>query len=500
MELKLNLGQKGLILVIVPVIFEITFVCILFVLLRQAEFEVWKETHSRAVIAECNDIWRLCYDSGMSIFAFSASKQAQLIEQHLQSESKLVAHLQTLKLLSAGHKKEEELFEKIDTYAQQTRIALQRTRSALENANIMAAGTSVRSLRKEFETVAPKLIAALSDLTHYENRIAESSPQAQERSRALVISFLAAAIIISTIMAFALAHYFNKEASERLAVLVDNTRRLKERQPLNRAIGGSDEISHLDRVFHEMADALDDAARRKQELMSMVSHDLRSPLMSVEITLSSVSDGAFGELPESFIDPIGRSRRNTTRLIELINDLLDIEKLESGRLSMLFRECKLSDIFDRAFEAVAASAEQKMIDIDMEDLETSFQCDPDRLTQVLINLLSNAIKFSPVGASVEVRALKTAKMLELSVSDQGRGVPDQLKESIFDRFRQVEKSDGERGKGSGLGLAICKAIIEGHSGNIGVEDRPERGSRFWFCVPLEQKQEGDSGENGDKNS
>lgn len=492
MNWQLKLGQKSLILVLVPVVFEIVFVAALFLLLRQAEYEVWRETHSKAVVSETNDIWRLCYDSGVSLFTFAATKQAALGERYAQSERELLAHLRTLELLTNGHPKEEELFRKVDQRAQDARLALRNAQAAITDVSILDITARIRSLRKEFEGVAPKLIAALNELSAYEKHIAETSPKEQERTRALVITFLALGILTSTILAFALARYFNKEAISRISNLVDNTRKLAEHQPLNKLMQGHDEIAQLDKTFHEMAAALEEAAKRKQELMSMVSHDLRSPLMSVEITLGNICTGVYGELPDKLNDPVTKSRRNTVRLIELINDLLDIEKLESGRLPMVFAQTKLSEIFDRAFDAVSANAESKSIDIDMKDLDISFTADPQRLVQVLVNLISNAIKFSPAKSTITVQAIAKQTDLEIHVIDQGRGIPSDKLEQVFQRFQQVEAEDAERGKGTGLGLPICKAIVESHNGKIGVESEVNKGSKFWIRIPLTQAVDSDA--------
>lgn len=484
--MQLSLKQKSLVLVLVPVLFELFFIVVLFGLLRQAEHEVWRETHSKAVISESNDVWRLSYDSGISLFGYAATHHSALSAKFEEAEQELENHLNTLKLLTQGHPKEQKLFEEVNKNAQEARVALRNVQETLDTSTVMDVSWRIRSLKKNFEKMTPQLVAALSALNEYEKKIAKTSPKAQEDSRRNVFYFLLAGIVSSTAMAFALANYFNKEALERLAIVVENTRKLAVREKLNAPVSGSDEIAKLDRVFHDMVNALELAAQRKQELMSMVSHDLRSPLMAVDITLDSVCGGVYGDISASIKEPLSQSRRNTERLIELINDLLDIEKLESGTLSMNPQDCSVCEIFDKAFDAVSANAEQKMIDLEIKDSDCNIWADADRLSQVLINLLSNAIKFSPSEGHITVAAEPVDGMVEFTVVDEGRGVPVEKQAAIFERFSQVSVTDAERGKGTGLGLAICKAIVEAHGGSIGVISEPDKGSKFWFRVPAKR--------------
>jgi signal transduction histidine kinase len=169
----------------------------------------------------------------------------------------------------------------------------------------------------------------------------------------------------------------------------------------------------------------------------------------------------------------------------LINDLLDIEKMESGMLELHVQPTDMSLIIKRSIEAVAGFAQTQGISVFMPDKQKQpVEADADRLVQVIVNLLSNAIKFSTKGESVVVAAETKGSKMRVTILDRGRGVPASMRESIFERFKQVELNDERKKGGSGLGLAICKAIVERHGGTIGVEPGPEgKGSLFWFILP-----------------
>ncbi|MFN7948209.1 MAG: PAS domain S-box protein [Blastocatellia bacterium] len=221
----------------------------------------------------------------------------------------------------------------------------------------------------------------------------------------------------------------------------------------------------------------------KKEFISTVSHELRTPLTSIRGSLRLLAGGAFGELPREAVEMVMVADRNTVRLLELINDILDLERLESGRMEMHFAAQPLAEVFDRALESVIAFAAQQQISIRLQPTTAAVLGDGDRLVQVLINLLSNAIKFSPAGSEVMVSATVQDGSIEVRVQDHGRGIPAAFLDKVFERFRQVEASDDRQKGGTGLGLAICRNIIEQHHGTIGVDSAEGRGSTFWFRLP-----------------
>jgi signal transduction histidine kinase len=225
--------------------------------------------------------------------------------------------------------------------------------------------------------------------------------------------------------------------------------------------------------------------RLKADFVAMVSHDLRTPLTSVQGFLELLGAEAYGPLSEQGYDSLEMTESSVTRLISLINDLLDIEKMESGMLDLHIEPADMSTIFKRSVDSVSAFANQNSVTIILADKEKKpLDADADRLVQVIVNLLSNAIKFSPKGESIAVQAETKGTQMRVTILDRGRGVPANMRESIFERFKQVERNDERKKGGSGLGLAICKAIVERHGGTIGVDANPGgQGSMFWFILP-----------------
>jgi CheY-like chemotaxis protein/anti-sigma regulatory factor (Ser/Thr protein kinase) len=221
----------------------------------------------------------------------------------------------------------------------------------------------------------------------------------------------------------------------------------------------------------------------KRDFVSTVSHELRTPLTSLRGSLGLLAGGALGPLPDEAQEVALIAERNVARLMVLINDILDLERMASGRMEMHFERAAAGLVVERAVEAVRGMADEHEVAIEVVACSSDVYGDAGRLVQVLVNLLANAIKFSPHGGTVAVSCVREGTAAEFSVRDQGRGVPAAFQHSIFERFHQVEASDSREKGGSGLGLAIGKAIVERHGGVIGVESAPGCGSRFWFRVP-----------------
>jgi len=226
--------------------------------------------------------------------------------------------------------------------------------------------------------------------------------------------------------------------------------------------------------------------RMKREFVSMVSHELRTPLTSLRGSLGLLALGTAGGLSKEAARLLEIAERNTVRLVTLINDILDLERLSSGRVELRKRPGPLGPILALAVEAVGPLAQEKGVQLVLpaERPDSRVLVDAERIEQVLINLLGNAVKFSPSGGRVWLLADPRAESAEISVCDEGPGIPAEWRERVFEPFQQVEGSDSRAKGGSGLGLAICKAIVERHGGRIGVEPRRPTGSRFWFRVPL----------------
>jgi PAS domain S-box-containing protein len=223
--------------------------------------------------------------------------------------------------------------------------------------------------------------------------------------------------------------------------------------------------------------------RMKDEFVSTVSHELRTPLTSIRGALGLLAAGLLGEVSEKAGNLLRIAVSNSDRLVRLINDILDLERMESGRAPLSFRRCALNELAQQAIDAMNPMAEAAQVRLTLDAGVTFVEADSDRLLQIMTNLLSNAIKFSSPDSLVRVRIQYVKDGVTLRVIDQGRGIPAEKLETIFDRFQQVDASDSRQKGGTGLGLAICRTIIQQHGGRIWAERNADQGSTFSVFLP-----------------
>lgn len=237
--------------------------------------------------------------------------------------------------------------------------------------------------------------------------------------------------------------------------------------------------------------------RLRNEFVSMVNHDLRAPLTSFSGLFTRVESGAYGQLNPQGKEVFHLAHLELDRLMRLVGDLLDLDKLDSGKLVIEPDTVAVLDIIEASVSSVKAYADIRGIKIVYDEMESACYADRRRIIQVMVNLLSNAIKFSPDNSQIEVHVEgmsehpsaneDDAQPVRISISDQGRGIPPEKIGQLFERFQQVKPEDPLERAGSGLGLSICKAIIEAHHGSIACDNRSsQRGATFWFTLPLKR--------------
>lgn len=601
MRWNLTLSRKAIILVSVPLIFELAFVSSLVFLLQQAESAREKEAHAREVTNRLNFAMRLMIESGINSVVYNLSGSRDARKRYRQAVERFPKEIERLVLVVKGHPEEENSLLRMTSLYNLANQKLFEAHARLEAGDRLGAMKPYGTMHKAMTAIFEE-----SDkMVERQQQIQAERKQAEALMREQVKWLIIAGVAFNILLAVGLVNYFNRGTTRRLDVLLDNTIRLGAGQSLNPALEGKDEIARLDRVFRQMAASLDEAIRKeravvenaadvicsidsegkfsainpavqkilhyqpseligarlvqyvheedvektlavisqsqnerdelvldnrirhkngnyvdmlwslhwsesersticvlhditarkelerlKRDFVAMVSHDLRTPLTSIGGFFSLLQSGAYNELSESGKRSLSNVDATLNRLMSMVNDLLDIEKLESGRLNLNLAPVTVEGLIESTFEMLLPVAKEKQISLESRDPEQiEFPGDADRLTQVLVNLVANAIKFADRETAITVVANQSADKIRLEVRDVGRAVPDEMKTAIFDRFKQVSDEDAYNEKGTGLGLAICKAIVERHGGEIGVEDNVDVengitiGSVFWFSLP-----------------
>ena len=603
-KFDLTMFQMGLVLVGVPLLFEMTFIIGLYWFYKTAEAKTIEVEHTRNVRAEADRVLNGYAAASMSLLEFSFRRDQNSRMEYMHYRRHSTMHMDRLKELVKDDPAQAGIVKIAENNGNYLSKALDRTYEKLTSLpdNSVMDPIYLIELGEERSRIMKYLMITSRQVADFSNKLDRESQDLsgiEHGYRRFYQLFLMMGIVFNIAIALGLALLFGKRILRRINTVKDNTIRLATGKSLNPLLPGSDEIAELDNGFHKMAKALAEAQRKekaiiesapdvicsidsdgrfltanpavldhwgyapeeilgmrfselvvpedvqkatefldrirseqnsgsiecriahkqghdahmdwavrwslvdqalfcvvhdiserkeleqmKQHFMAMVSHDLRTPLNSVKNFLGMLNTPIYGTLSEK-----GGVRKQAVeleidRLNRLIDDLLDLEKLEAGKMELELKPARVSSLLTLAYEAVRGVAENKNIAIELPKEEREVNMDSERMIQVLVNLLSNAVKFSPVGSTITVLSELDSNHLKISVQDQGPGLPEGAEKTLFSRFKQFVKG-ANAPKGSGLGLAICKEIVAAHGGTIGAESKPNKGAKFWFKIPLD---------------
>ncbi|MBE9048403.1 PAS domain S-box protein [Pleurocapsales cyanobacterium LEGE 10410] len=221
----------------------------------------------------------------------------------------------------------------------------------------------------------------------------------------------------------------------------------------------------------------------KSEFVSIASHEMRTPLTSIQGVIKLLDAGRLGELSEPGKSLVDMALRNGDRLMRLIDDILDLERMQSGKDRLEKQRCDSAKLIQQAVDTLRSMADEQQISLETNSPSIELYADCDRIVQTLINIIDNAVKFSAKGGQVAIAAQLQDNNVLFTVKDYGRGIPQDKLKTIFERFQQVDASDSRKKGGTGLGLAICRHIVEQHNGKIWAESTYGEGSTFYFSIP-----------------
>ena len=597
--MTLSLGKKALILVAVPLVFELGFVASFAYLVNQVDRERAREAHARDVAGHLNILLRLVMERSSSLIVSHFTSRETFRRRADAAKKRFYKEKEIITGLVADNPHEKESWDKIYKLMDDGDRFFDHAKTMVDIGNKLAAGMEMVKVNRLMADV----FQAIDHLVEEQEAETQETKKKQAEVRAQIEILIYAAVFLNILLAVGLALSFNRSTAQRLKVLLDNTYKVASQQPLSAPLRGDDELAHLDRTFRKMADALASMRRKesalitsaadiicsldeerrftqvnpaaskqwgyesddligrrldqlvdeadlkttidhintiietkghgaftnriviengeerdcewsivwsneekslmcvvhditerkqidqmKRDFVAMVSHDLRTPLTSIQMVHSLLAAGAYGDLNDDGKESVQGAQDSCDRLITLVNDLLDLERMESGRMDLSLDSIPLSDIIKPSINMVANAIKQKKIELILDSsIDPVVRADKERMIQVLINLIANAVKFSPENSTLQITSDSDDKFAIVRVKDEGRGVPESMRSSIFERFKQVKKSDSKERKGSGLGLAISKAIVELHGGQIGVEPVEGKGSTFFFSLPIADK-------------
>lgn len=474
-----------MVLIAIPLIFIFLFLGVFTILLKRAHNTIEVQVESKQVLSVCAVITRVVVDLELTCVFYNANRIPQLKDRYYKSAEDLRLAAKALEKMCADDSRRRVHAKQIKAEAELliwrlNKFFLSSIDQDLSMSDyVKSAGDAERIAQRFLDVFDPvdKLVSEEHDL-HKED-------QAElEAIRSNLKSAVTAGLVINVVLSLLLAFYLTYSISRRIATVKANTERLISRKPLLPSIGGNDEIAALDTIFHSAAHDLQEVDHFREQLVITVRNQLQTPLAHVKSVLHLLSEGILCELTDKAKSRVDTAEKDAQRLLRLINDLLDVQKMETAKFELQLRPVPVSRILSTARDAVAAIAERDKVTISLPTTQAAVMADEDRIVQVVVNLFSNAVKFSPPESVIDVSVTSIesneGNKIQVSVTDKGRGVPRSMQAKIFERFQQVELSDASKKGGSGLGLPISKMIVEQHGGVIGVTSESGKGSIFWF--------------------
>lgn len=480
-----KLSRQGLILIAVPLFVELISLFVMQHTIGQAALDLKDISYARKMVSHIENVKTILTGAGASLYYYQLTHNFGQLMRFNRDTEEIASALKQLQEYSQQRNQDTKYIQKFCLNVQRATSYLKEAMRARrfggpEDEHVAGTYTAYLAM------TAPQLSEAMTEASRHFKLKERRGLQQKIIHRNQLFAEAVIAIVAGFVIAITQFVYFRKSMLFRMAILIDNAQLLARGKELHPLILGNDEFAEFDKSFHRVSDAVQNASKLRKEFVSTVTHELRSPLTSVRSTMEQLSVELPAEIPERVKQMVGRNEKNLDRIIGLLNDLLDSERIDAGKLSMKMAEMSISTVVHNAHQAIADLADECTIKIAIVQDDAIIIGDADRLTQVLINFLSNAIKFSPRSGTVTIDTKKTDTHVEVRVIDQGPGVPEDMRDKLFARFEQATKiKEGSRAKkGTGLGLAICKDILAEHNGEVGVLPGQIQGSIFYFRIPL----------------
>ena len=410
------------------------------------------------------------------------TKDVLLYEQFLSAKRDFTKFLSELLLIVDTPEKKDSL-NKVKTHYQHFQALIDKE---IENIR----GTQSYSKRwseQEIEKASDGVLEELKKLEGYARRdiqqrmkmLGESSASA----RKLVLTISAVAVVLVIVASFLIT----RSIAQPLTILMEKTKEISKgvfNDDLN--IASPPEISELASAFNSMCGKLKMVDKMKSDFFSSMSHELRTPLTSIKEGINLLREGVGGTIPERQKRLLAILSEESKRLIDLVNSLLDLSKMEAGMMTYTFEPGTVTPLIERATTEMIPLIEARKITLTtkVDQKLPVIKIDREKILQVLRNLVGNAVKFTPEGGQVRVVARLVNRGVEVSVSDTGPGIKKENLTTIFEKFHQAPFKQSNPIKGTGLGLAIVKHVITAHGGRVWAESEPGRGSSLIFVLPV----------------
>lgn len=486
-----SIFKMGLLLLAVPLLFELALVGTVWSLFCLTEQKAQQVEASRRLIINLGNLSSSMLDASQVIISTTLTRDTSKLAKYDELEER--CKLLLVELAKSDVPPEHRAYLKdIETDCQKIFAVLSRAKQDAINPNVSSFAPLQRMRREVQMDLYPHFKVAVGELSHRERLNEGRHYEVQEQLANSLKATLFAAVVMSIGITAALAWLLQRFVLARFNMLMENSRRLGSKENLLPPMKGEDEFASLDRSLHKASADLEQAAQRERRIISMLGHDMRSPLTAIQTLMALIEKGKFGKLSEDGIERIARAESNIKHLITLITDFVDLDGLSAGAMRADIAECDLEETLQEVVRILSPEAEAKTIEIKEVIEKVIFSTDQKMLSRIVHNLLANAIKFAPEKSTITIEAGREADKVRIAVVDQGEGLPEETT-SLFAEFKRQEKHAYV--SGSGLGLSIARQLTEVLGGQISAENVSAdsngngaltTGARFIVLLPVHQ--------------
>ena len=402
----------------------------------------------------------------------------ELVE-HFKQKSKEFHELAELSI--SGEEEEKALYEKI---VSEESILVKHAKTMFEEYE--ETGTVSSETFQRYEKAIDLITNSLEKFVEIEKAEVERSHELALDTIGQSKNIIYGVALLSLILAVGLGFSVAKTVSRPLIKLQQAAIAIGRGEFTKKIdITSQDEIGVLADSFNKMAKNLQEANRHKAQFLSSMSHELRTPLNAILGFGDLLAGQHFGKLNDKQLDYVKQIDNSGRHLLDLISDLLDVAKIDAGKMELTIEECLPDECFSNVLRMIEPQLKEKNIKLKtvVDPSVKRIFCDIRKVKQIMVNLLTNAIKYSPEGGAIKINVMKETDVVKIEVTDSGLGISKEYHEKIFSEFLQVDRVRDEALGGTGIGLALTRRLVELHGGDIGVHSEENKGSVFWFTLP-----------------
>jgi signal transduction histidine kinase len=481
MKFQPTITKQGILLITIPLVFEIVFVLSLSALLRQGDEQRKEFAQSTEFVAGVSQLTQKVMEAVLTLSVWKTTRS----EEYAKKFDSIVATLPEVNANLASLSHGDTVREKHAAALKESEERIFKLISGFRHPAAVAMMILMDPMiyRRDLSQALAAFINETTSIAEEQKAKQQQNARRDEKFHQLVGMTLMFGIGLNIIISLLMVHIFSRRITSRLAIVSDNCRRFVARTSLHEPVGGSDEIADLDLHIHDMEKTVRAAEQRRDEYVQMVNHDLRSPLTAIQTILAGTMKGLYGELTEKGKTRIEDAKLDANRLLELINEAMEVDRIDSGQFQLNRAPLDLTNLISDVTTSLNPLMEQKHMSFVMEPLDVEVNADRARLFRVLANIIDNAIKYSPESSTIRVVLKQSKNEVMVEVADQGPGISASETEKMFKAYERGEHGSAKNPGGKGLGLAVCKKIVEAHGGRIGAQKGLRKGAIIWFTIP-----------------